>query len=63
MCAACRAWSGVADVWSVNATPEAVTIRVWPNRAGEALLDPGEELLWLFGVIWCFSGVLVALST
>ncbi|MQL95627.1 hypothetical protein Taro_028292 [Colocasia esculenta] len=37
-------------------------IRVWPNRAGEALLDPREELLWLFGVIWRFSGVLVALS-
>ncbi|MQL75029.1 hypothetical protein Taro_007405 [Colocasia esculenta] len=58
MCAACRTWSGVADVWSVNATPEAVAI-----RAGEALLDPGEELLRLFGTIWHFSGVLVALST
>ncbi|MQM05499.1 hypothetical protein Taro_038314, partial [Colocasia esculenta] len=52
MCTACRAWSGVADVWVV-----------WPNRAGEALLDPGEELLWLFGAIWRFGGVLVALST
>ncbi|MQL81275.1 hypothetical protein Taro_013740 [Colocasia esculenta] len=29
---------------------------------GEALLDPGEELLRLFGAIWRFSGVLVALS-
>ncbi|MQL87995.1 hypothetical protein Taro_020543 [Colocasia esculenta] len=37
--------------------------RIWPNRAGEALLDPGEELLWLFGAIWRFGGVLVALST
>ncbi|MQL75479.1 hypothetical protein Taro_007848 [Colocasia esculenta] len=33
------------------------------SRAGEALLDPGEELLWLFEVIWRFIGVLIALST
>ncbi|MQM12024.1 hypothetical protein Taro_044934, partial [Colocasia esculenta] len=58
MCAACRAWSGAADVWSVKATPEAVAI-----RAGEALLDPGKELLWLFRAIWCFGEVLIALST
>ncbi|MQL78100.1 hypothetical protein Taro_010519, partial [Colocasia esculenta] len=37
--------------------------RVWPNRAGEALLDSGEELLRLCWAIWRFSGVLVALST
>ncbi|MQM03946.1 hypothetical protein Taro_036737 [Colocasia esculenta] len=29
----------------------------------QALLDPGEELLRLLGVIWCFGGVLIALST
>ncbi|MQM10981.1 hypothetical protein Taro_043880 [Colocasia esculenta] len=29
----------------------------------QALLDPGEELLWLFGAIWRFGGVLVTLST
>ncbi|MQL78096.1 hypothetical protein Taro_010517 [Colocasia esculenta] len=53
----------LADVWSANVTLEAVAIWVWPNRAGEALLDPGEELLRLCWEIWRFSGVLVALST
>ncbi|MQL70267.1 hypothetical protein Taro_002579, partial [Colocasia esculenta] len=37
--------------------------RVWPNRVSQALVDPREELLWLFGAIWRFGEVLVALST
>ncbi|MQL71428.1 hypothetical protein Taro_003757 [Colocasia esculenta] len=61
MCAACRAWSGATDVWSANATLEAVAMM--SRWVGEALLDPGEELLRLCWAIWRFSGVLVALST
>ncbi|MQL94211.1 hypothetical protein Taro_026870, partial [Colocasia esculenta] len=57
MRAACRARGGAANVWSAKATPEAVAIRAFPSSA-----RPGKELLWLFGAIWHFGGVLVALS-
>ncbi|MQL82200.1 hypothetical protein Taro_014685 [Colocasia esculenta] len=63
MCAVCRAWSGAADVRSGKATLEAVAIRLGRTELFQVLLDQGEELLRLFGVIWCFYGVLVALST
>ncbi|MQL68990.1 hypothetical protein Taro_001264 [Colocasia esculenta] len=54
MRAACRARGGAANVRSGKAMLEAVVI--WSRQLG-------EELLWLFRVIWCFCGVLVALST
>ncbi|MQL99623.1 hypothetical protein Taro_032344 [Colocasia esculenta] len=63
MCAACRARSGVADVRSGKATLEAVAIRFGQTKLFQVLLDQGEELLRLFGAIWCFCGVLVAIST
>ncbi|MQM23108.1 hypothetical protein Taro_056170 [Colocasia esculenta] len=54
----------LADIWVLTRRLKlSRSERVWPNRAGEALLDPGEEFLRLFGAIWRFRGVLVALST
>ncbi|MQM03932.1 hypothetical protein Taro_036720 [Colocasia esculenta] len=43
MCAACRAWSGAADVWSVKATPEAVAIRFSTrSRRGDVARSGGN---------------------
>ncbi|MQL68722.1 hypothetical protein Taro_001022 [Colocasia esculenta] len=57
-CTLCGYWFVV-----VPCVPVCLGGEVEVVRAGEALLDPGEEVLWLCWAIWRFSGVLIALST